>query len=82
MLKVFELLKKQQKDWPKWATQFAIADAWSKSMGSLFELNMTGSGGMNSQSSYPPEPQNNPEEISCRRRKAKTPHIINHPIGW
>ena len=76
MLKAFELLRKQQEDWPKWATQFAIADAWSKAMASLFELNI--SKGMSKEridtkAGYPPEPQDKPEGWDFRGIHRKKP---------
>ena len=61
MVKALKLMKKQQEDWPKWETQFAIADYWSRAMGSLFDGAMEGSNNI-----YPEDPEGPPEEWDSR----------------
>jgi epoxyqueuosine reductase len=72
MLKAFEFMKKQQEDWPKWATQFAVADAWSSAMGSLFDP-PDPADRLKFQNVYPPEPQGPPEEWDFRGIRREKP---------
>ncbi|MFC1891777.1 reductive dehalogenase [Thermodesulfobacteriota bacterium] len=74
MLKAMQLAKKQQEDWPKWETQFAIADYWSKAMGSLFK---GGKGKVTN--TYPQDPEGPPEEWDFRFIHRKEPMRFKSP---
>jgi reductive dehalogenase len=78
MLKAFQLMKKQQEDWPKYATQFAIADAWSSAMGSLFDP-PDPADRLKFQNVYPPEPQGPPEEWDFRGIRREKPLSFKSP---
>jgi len=70
MIKGFDLMEKQKADWPKFSTQFAIADAWSKSMGSLFDHPDEA---QKLDNMYPPEPAGPPDEWDYRNIRRETP---------
>ena len=69
-------MKKQKADWPKYADRFAIADAWSNAMGSLFE---TPEGEMLFEGLYPPEPKGPPEEGDFRGVRREKPLSFKSP---
>jgi epoxyqueuosine reductase len=73
-LKALELMQKQRSDWPKWETQFAIADYWSKAFGSLFEAAMQGAPNV-----YPEDPKGSPEEWDFRFIHRKSPLRFKSP---
>lgn len=75
-LKGFKAMAKQRQDWPQWQTQFAIADAWSKAMGSMFNTadNMRKVEGL-----YPPEPVGPPEEWDFRDIRREKPMAFKTP---
>ena len=76
MLKAIELMKRQREVWPKYATRYAIADAWSNAMGSLFE---TPEGMMIFDETYPPEPKGPPEEWDFRGIRRELPLPFKSP---
>jgi len=78
MIKAFEFMKKQQEDWPKWATQFAVADAWSSAMGSLFDP-PNPADRPSFENVYPPEPQGPPEEWDFRGIRREKPLKFKSP---
>lgn len=75
-LKLFQLMEKQRADWPKYATRYAIIDAWSNAMGSLFE---TPEGEMFHEGLYPPDPEGPPEEWDFRNIRRDTPLTFKGP---
>ena len=76
MMKALELMKKQQQDWPKWSTQFAVADSWSRAMGSIFDTNH---GRLPPNELYPPDPQGPPEEWDFREIHREKPLPFKSP---
>lgn len=75
-LKGFQAAAKQKKDWPKWQPQFAIADSWSKAMGSSFYSpeNTRKHDGI-----YPPDPKGPPEVWDYRDIRREKPLTFKTP---
>lgn len=76
MMEALRLMKQQHEDWPKWSTQFAIADAFSNAMGSLWEYpdKTIPHNGL-----YPEEPAGPPEEWDYRLIRRENPLPFKSP---
>ena len=75
-LKNFQAVAEQKKNWPGWSTHFALIEAWSKGMSSLFETadDMIKRGDI-----YPPDPQGPPEQWDFRRIRRERPLPFKSP---
>lgn len=76
-LKAFELIGTQRTDWDRFKTQFAIADAWSNAMASMFENQHQREDGM---SLFPLEPKTPPEEWDFRGIYREKPLPFKSPV--
>ena len=75
ILKIFQSIMKQREDWPKYATQFAIADAFSKANASMFEEVAI----MQFKIAYPDDPKGPPEAWDFRGIKREKPLPFKSP---
>ncbi|MCP4756835.1 MAG: reductive dehalogenase [Proteobacteria bacterium] len=74
--KNMEAVMHQMADWEKYKIQFAVVDAWSASMASLFEEPM---GTPHRDRQYPPEPKGPPEEWDFRGIRREEPLPFKSP---
>ncbi len=75
MLKNMGLVMQQIANWEKFSTRYAIADAWSAAMGSIF----AGPMGIPITEQYPAEPKGPPEEWDYRGIRLKKPLPFKSP---